>query len=329
MISAFSQPQHDGQSRGQTRGLSHQGFVAPEATQRVWTVPSRLQQPASPAHSSFRTAERRTADSRPRDPRAGLTLIEVLVSVSMLALLAVGMTTALTMATGSWTQVRERLTLDRRVSSLNQMLHAHFAGVVPVVARPRREVGVAEAPFFHGEPDQMRFVSSYSMYEGVRGGLRIVELNTMRTTEGLRLVLTESPYLGSRSVGRFVRGSERSGRYLRLLFDPVRPREDSLIVADKLGKVEFAYRGEPEGPNDRDEVEWTPTWGNSRQMPAAIRVQLVAAEEQARLQPVTIVSQVRARYVEPGGQRAPQIDWDLYEVIDLPNGGRTLQRRRE
>lgn len=271
-----------------------------------------------------------TPARQPRDPRAGLTLIEVLVSVSLLALLAVGMTSALSMATGSWNSVRERLTLDRRVSSLNQMLHAHFAGVVPVLARPRREVGVAESPFFHGEPDQMRFVSSYSMYEGVRGGLHIVELNTMRTTEGLRLVLTESPYLGAMSVGRFVRGSERSGRFLRILFDPVRPREDSLIVADRLGDIEFAYRAEPEGPNDRDEMEWTPTWDNSRQLPSAIRVRLVAAEDQARLQPVTIVSQVRARYVEPGGaQRAPQIDWDLYEVVDTPNGGRTLRRRRQ
>ena len=191
--------------------------------------PARSRQPQSPrrqagstACSVPGTAERRTADNAPRD-RAPAHLIEVLVSVSLLALLAVGMTSALSMAAGSWTGVRERLTLDRRISSLNQMLHAHFAGVVPVVARPRREVGVAESPFFHGEPDQMRFVSSYSMYEGVRGGLRIVELNTMRTTEGLRLVLTESPYLGSMSIGRFIRGSERSGRFLRVLFDPVRP----------------------------------------------------------------------------------------------------------
>ena len=85
-----------------------------------------------------------------------------------------------------------------------------------------------------------------------------------------------------------------------------------------MGEIEFAYRAEPQGPNDRDEMEWTPTWNNSRQMPSAIRVQLVPREKQARLQPVTIVSQVRARYVEPGGQRAPQIDWDLHEVWTCP-----------
>jgi len=297
----------------------------------VWTVPSRRPRPEPPASSLAQSAHKVRRRDR-RNPRAGLTLIEVLVSVSLLALMAVGMTSALSMAAGSWTDVRERLTLDRRVATLNQMLHAHFAGVVPVVARPRRGVGGGEAPFFHGDRDEMRFVSSYSMAEGVRGGLRIVELNTMSTTKGLRLVLTESPYLGPQSVGRFIRGTERTGRYTRLLFDPVRPREDSLIVADQLSAIEFAYRAEPEQQNRSEEAEWEPTWDNSRRMPAAIRVRLIPDEKNARLQPVTVVSQVRARYIEPGAAAAPRlnrnIDWDLYERVTLPNGAVTVRRRR-
>ncbi len=264
---------------------------------------------------------------RRRDARAGLTLVEVLVAVTLLALLAGGMTTALSMGAGAWSQVRERLVLDRKIASFNQLLHAHFAAVVPVTARPPRRVGVGEAPFFHGEPQQMRFVSSYSLADGVRGGLRIVELNVMRAKKGLRLVLTESAYRGPASVGRYIIGSERVGRGVRLLFQPVTPREDSMIVADQLGRVEFSYLHEL--PNSREPAEWTSIWADARQIPAAIQVVMEPARREPRLQPVSIVAQVRPRYAPPSeaGGQVQGIDMRNVEVVDLGDGRTALRAR--
>lgn len=267
---------------------------------------------AAPRHSGQRSPQRRSA------PQAGLTLIEVLVAVTLMALLAAGMTTALSMGAGSWSDVRERLTINRKIAASNQLLHAHFSAVVPVVTGSRR-AGVGRRPFFHGEGQQMRFVSSYSSKGGVRGGLQIVELNVMQGDQGRRVVLTETAYRGPNSIGRFITGAQRSERGTRVTFSAVRPREDSLIVADQLGEVSFSYLTEPRRPGD--ESEWIAAWDDANRLPAAIRVSMAPAQREARLQPVTVIGQVRARYEPPGSmQNVFQFDPRTMEYDELPNG---------
>lgn len=265
----------------------------------------------------------RAAGQRTRDPRAGLTLVEILVAVTLMGMLAVGMTTALSMGAGAWSDVRERLTLDRKIASSNQLLHAHFAAVTPITAQsPNARVGAY--PFFHGDPQEMRFVSSYSTTGGVRGGLRIVELNVMSGSGGKRLVLTESPYRGPLSVGRFITGAQPTQRGLRLTFSPVRPRKDSLIVADQLAEVSFAYRGEMLSP--LQPPEWTSSWNDAQRMPIAIRVQMKPARREARLQPVSITGEVRTRFARPGAGGGGQFfDPRTMEIITLPNGEQAIR----
>ena len=261
-----------------------------------------------------------------RRPDAGLTLIEILVAVTLLALLSAGMLTALAMSAGSWSQARERLTLDRRIATANQLLYAQFAAVTPVLMQPPALSGAPPAPFFHGEPKQMRFVSSYSLDAGPRGGLIIVELNVQNAKEGERLVLTQSPYRGPFSTGRYAMGTERDGPAgFRILYSPVRPRADSLIVADQLESCLFEYQREPRTPGEP--AEWLPFWGDANQLPAAIRVRLTPAKREARLQPVAITAEVRARYAPPfgpGQNTGPQLERDVIE-IRTPNGT-TLRR---
>lgn len=236
--------------------------------------------------------------------RAGMTLIEILVAVTLLGLLSVGLVTALQVAAGSWSSSRTARGQDRRIANANALLHAQFAGVTPVepiVLRPG--LAVPAGPFFQGEPTAMRFVSSYSMTQGVRGGLQIVELQTSPGQQGTRLILTQTPYQGPLSVGRFIIGVERLAEppAYRLLFTPLETRADSLIVADRLSEVRFSYLRGPRGPNDPD--AWVPVWDQPRQLPQAIRVDLQPLEDVGRLRPVAIVSEVRARYGTP--RRSP------------------------
>jgi general secretion pathway protein J len=234
---------------------------------------------------------RRTAD------RSGMTLIEILVAVTLLGILSVGLVTALQVTAGAWSSARNTRSQDRGIANSNALLHAQFAGVTPVVPQVmNRQLHVSGGPFFQGEPNSMRFVSSYSMTEGVRGGLQIVELQVSRGEEGLRLLLTQSPYQGPLSVGRFITGMERTpgSNGMRLLFAPLQPRPDSLIVADRLASVTFSYlrgarrRGEPD--------TWVAIWDNPQQLPQAIRMSIEPLEDVGRLRPVTIVSEVRARF---------------------------------
>ena len=229
------------------------------------------------------------------DPRGGMTLIEVLVAVVLLALLSSGLLTAFQISVGSWRDAKQRLAYDRRIATSNGLLHAQFAGIVPVIPQVIAEGAPRQrGPFFHGEPGRMRFVSSYSITKGSRGGLQIVELMVAKGPKGLRLLLTQSPYLGPLSVGRFIVGGERTDRGLRPIFAPLRARADSLIVADQLASCDFIFLREARRGEERD--EWIPVWDDLRQLPQAVRVEMRPLEQEARLQPVTIVAEVRARY---------------------------------
>jgi hypothetical protein len=168
---------------------------------------------------------------------------------------------------------------------------------MPLILRPG--LAVPAGPFFQGEPTAMRFVSSYSMTEGVRGGLQIVELQASPGQEGTRLILTQSPYQGPLSVGRFIVGAEPLPEppSFHLLFTPLQSRADSLIVADRLREVSFSYLRGPRGPQDPD--AWVTVWDQPQQLPQAIRVDMQALEDVGRLRPVAIVSEVRARYGYP------------------------------
>ncbi len=237
---------------------------------------------------------------RPRNSqRTGITLVETLVALTLLGMLSLGLVTALQIGIGAWQDSREAVSLDRRIANANRLLHAELAGLVPILAEPpphRRDI--PSFPFFHGEPEAMRFVSSYSLAAGVRSGLRIVELSVIPDGEGgRRLILNELPYWGPQSVGGFVLEAvpdrmSFSGR--RMIFAPIRARADSLIAADRLSVCRFSYLRYPR--EGKAPGEWIPVWDDLQNVPVAVRLEMAPAAVKAGLQPVTITAQIRAEY---------------------------------
>ena len=247
--------------------------------------------------SSLRLSVRRRRASN----RAGLTLVEVLVAVTLLGMLSLGLVTALQAGVGAWQDSQEAMSLDRRIANANNLLHAELAGLVPILAEPPpNRANIPQFPFFQGEPAAMRFVSSHSLAAGIRSGLRIVELSVIRAEKGQRLILNELPYRGPLSVGGFAVDSLEdrssfSGR--RIVFAPIQARADSLVVADQLAVCRFSYLSYP--PDPEAPGEWLPVWTDTRKVPVAVRLELAPAKVDARLQPVTITAQVRSEYGIP------------------------------
>jgi hypothetical protein len=173
------------------------------------------------------------------------------------------------MGAGSWQDARSHLTLDRRIATANEILYAELEGLVPLAARGG---AVSRAAFFQGEPQSMRFVSGYSLTEGRRGGLRIVELQVSETSRGLRILLNELPYAGPGALGSMISGVEHdalSGAP-RLVFAPIVPRATSLIIADELEACRFSYL---QLPRTRFEPAlWIPQWSDLIHLPGAIRI---------------------------------------------------------
>ena len=227
-----------------------------------------------------------------------MTLIEILVAISLMGLLATAMVTALTMGAGAWKDARSHLSLDRRIATANEILYAELEGLVPVTART---AAAPMAVFLQGEPESMRFVSGYSLREGRRGGLRIVELQVSDADRGRRILLNELPYNGPDSLGSLISGVDhdlRSGAP-RLVFAPIGRRPTSLIIADELEACRFSYL---KLPRTRAQTAlWVPQWDELTRFPGAIRIEMTPRQAEARLLPVSITAPIRARSTMLGG----------------------------
>jgi hypothetical protein len=222
--------------------------------------------------------------------------MEILVAITLLSLLSAGMLMALRVAANGWQQASASLSLDRRIATSNQILQTTLENLV--LARgayrlPQTE-GFQTFMFFHGQPQSMRFVSSYSLEQGPRGGLRLVELQVVEGPRGWRLLMNEFPYGGPASVAPLVTGvvDDPATGLRRLLFAPIAAQPGSFIVADELENCGFAYYAQ-----DRPQIPgvWAPEWVRTQQIPAAVRIAMASREASARLRHVTVTAPVRGR----------------------------------
>src|SRR4051812_42987864 len=138
---------------------------------------------------------------RPADPRAGVTLIEILIAVSLLSLLSVGVLIAMRIGFNTMDKVDSRLVKNRRVSYARRIIENEIAGFTSTMAdwRARPEDQPAPYPFHQWEAQSLRFVTAYSLQDAWRGRPQIAVLQVIPGAEGrgVRLVMDETPYTGS------------------------------------------------------------------------------------------------------------------------------------
>jgi len=239
------------------------------------------------------------SSSQPVSKRAGLTLLEVLIAVTLVSLLSAAGLVALRIGLNAMERSNSRLMGNRRALGAQRALEQQIAGFMPVTADCSQGnpagPGV-RVPFFQGEPDAMRFVSSYSLEEASRGLPRILEYQVIagEEGEGVRLVVTEYLYSGPRSTGSFCLGfgpdpmlGVTMPRWL-----PARPGPQSFVLADKLAFCRFSYRESLQvPPYERWHARWTlPRW------PTALRIEMTPLRpDRARLLPMSIAVPLRAQ----------------------------------
>jgi hypothetical protein len=210
-----------------------------------------------------------------------MTLIEVLISVTLVALLSVGMLFALHAGLGSMESIRRRVDLVRRADGAQRILEQEFASLIPVVAPcgagPEGSAMAAGSParFFDGEPGAVRFVSAYSLEEGERGHPQIAELFIIPAQDGrgVRLVLNERPYRNRYDAGllcQVLPGDPVNGP--QVAFPPPQPTPRTFVLADNLERVSFAYQELLRGdPFER----WSDSWARPNKFPSGVRIEMV------------------------------------------------------
>jgi len=231
-----------------------------------------------------------------RNSRAGLTLIEVLIAVSLLSLLTLGMMWAIRIGLNAMSKSNDKLMANRRVTGAQRVLEQEVYGLMPTSAElptPAGAGGGQKVQFFQGEEQSMRFVSSYSLREGSRGHAQILAFQVLpgEAGVGVRLIVNETPYSGSRAAGAFItgRGFDPNINHVLTRFLPIEPASNSFVLADKLASCSFAYQEIRPKPEMQ---RWVPIWSLD-QWPDAIRIDMTPLDEVgSRLHGVSVVAPV-------------------------------------
>ena len=231
-----------------------------------------------------------------RNLRAGVTLIEVLVAVSLVSLLSVGILMAIRVGLNALGKSNERLIANRRAVGAQRALEQQIAGFLPANAECQvmPNAPPVKIPFFQGELTSMRFVSSYSMQEAWRGHARIIEFQVIpgEGGRGVRLVVNEHLYTGPESAGFFCVGMAPDAEMgLPVpVFRPVEVGPRSFVIADNLAFCRFGYREVLKIPPFE---RWRPKWV-FKEWPTAVRIDMAPLEtDPSKLQPLSIMMPIR------------------------------------
>jgi prepilin-type N-terminal cleavage/methylation domain-containing protein len=233
-----------------------------------------------------------------RSSRAGVTLMELLIAVTLFSLLSVGMLYAFRIGLTAYSKTQTKLMDNRRVVGAQRILEQELQGMIPVVTQCNAGApSGAKTPFFQGEPQAMRLVSTFSLQEASRGVAQILELFVTPTEDGrgVRLLVNEIPYGGPRAAGQLCTST---GHYL-----PVTASERSFVLADKLAYCRFTYL------SVALEADPKRIWGTlfqGKTWPRAVRIEMAPLEaDPSRLQPITITALIRIH-------RNPEVDYGDY-----------------
>ena len=222
---------------------------------------------------------------------AGVTLIELLIAVTLVAMLSTGMLFAVRAGMMTMEKSDSRLMANRRAASVMRILEAQVDGIMPVKAQctPAADNPAQMVSFFQGDPQALRFVSNYSLQEGIRGMPMILEFHVIggENDTGVRLVVNEHIYTGPRATGSFCAGlvQDREGVPMPQ-FLPIQTSPGSFVLADKLAYCRFSYRFVPADP--KLPALWLVHWPKPL-LPNAIRIEMAPlVADSARVQPVTL-----------------------------------------
>lgn len=155
----------------------------------------------------------------------GVTLVELMVAVTLVAALSTGMLFAIRAGLITLQKTDHRIEENRRVIAANRILYNEIAGAMPVIG--------ACGAVFRGGAQSLTLVTTYSIAQAARGGPQVVQLAVVPgTLGGLRLIANELPYYGPSTTQLFCGNGAM----------PPVATPQSFILADRLASCRISYR---------------------------------------------------------------------------------------
>lgn len=208
----------------------------------------------------MRADDRMKSGARPHriGRREGFTLLEMVVSLAILAAIATFLVAAFRLTGQSMTRGEEEAVGMARLRAGTEILERAIRSADPLAVLPAEGTRV---PYFRGESGRLRFLSAAAPSSISGGGFRLLSLSgadSPRVTSGL--LLSEASPLRAGGVDGWG-GTDR-------------PR----VLIPGASEVTFRYSP---GPTEDGKWEWMDEWDSREKkgLPAAVRLEFVAPSE--------------------------------------------------
>jgi len=228
---------------------------------------------------------------------AGFTLIEMLVALTLIAMMAVGLWSVFSVSVRSWSRGTEFIDETQRHRSILDKVRKQMASAYPLNEPEDDSMDIPIAP----ESIRPRQINSSSLvFTGTETSLSFVSLNSLRFQESPGLTLT-SYEVAEDSEGNYSL-VERETRYTGQIFgqDVMLNLSEATPIFENLSSCIFEYFD----PGDNDNTsQWVREWSglDRRQLPAAVSLTMISRDTKGnslnRHMVVPIQAQVNSRQV--------------------------------
>jgi len=168
----------------------------------------------------------------------GFTLLELLVSISLAAVVLMILASGLLLAEGAWRRGTEREGVIEQNLAENEAIQAQMGSAVPRVFRTQQNERPLELLSFRGDAKQVRYLSRYS-WEGERNsGLWLASYRVVRESDGKeQLLVSETGLTHDQQLANFFLADELSATRDVPFNDPADHIEISYLRSRSPGKL--------------------------------------------------------------------------------------------
>ena len=253
--------------------------------------------------------KRRTVQSE-----KGFTLLEMIVAVTLVAMMAVGIWSVFRTSLRAWSRGTEYIDASERQRNILDMVRKQLASAYPLIAPPDLASPVAVHPIFYGTEPRLSFISLNSLRFHDSPGLTLVNYEVTQDPQGAYILY------------------EREERYLGRIPDPESEIDLAGITPlfDNLVQCYFEYRSQ-EG-----EEPWVREWDAEErgQLPEAVAVNMAAVDTDGNTRSHQIIVPIHTGSTVPrtpgsGMGRDSESDTDEFEGDPGSRAGYILRRRLE
>jgi general secretion pathway protein J len=213
----------------------------------------------------------------------GFTLLEIVIAVTLVALMAVALWSVFRISLTSWSRGSEFIDAHQRHRTVLDLVNRQIASTYGPIAPIDLQTGGAVYPIFFGRSDSLQFVSLSSLRFMDNPGLTLVSYDVIHSEQGYTLVEREEQYRG---------------------LDPSRisifDRNDEIVTPVFENLISFSFEYFDGGSNQRPSG-WVPEWSGREtgRLPEAVSMTMIARDATGGQLNRHMVIPIMARHIDP------------------------------